>query len=87
MLLNALLLLCCVQLLKRFEVEPVLSVEDTVASVAVVYRNMVVQPLGRLAVDSVFVSSVEQLPLTEAVKLVVVIDDGAHFGSGKNTRP
>ena len=87
MLLNALFLLDCVQLLKRLEVEPVLSVEDTIASVAVIYRNMVVQPLGRLAVDGILVSSVKQLPLTEAVELVVVIDDGAHFSGGKNTRP
>ena len=63
-----------------------LSVEDTVASVAVVDADVVVQPLGRLAVDSVFVSSVEEFPLTEAVELVVVIDDGAHFSGGKNRR-
>ena len=75
------------------------SVEDTVASVAVIYRNMVVQPLGRLAVDGILVFSVKQFPLTEAVKLILVIDDGApnevgtascaqrHFGGGKNTRP
>ena len=86
MLLNALFLLDCVQLLKRFEVEPVLSVEDAVASVAVVYADVVVQPLSRLAVDGILVSSVKQLPLTEAVELVVVIDDGAHFCGGKNTR-
>ena len=86
MLLNALLFFDCVQLLKRFEVEPVLSVEDTVASVAVVDADVVVQPLGRLAVDSILVSSVEEFPLTEAVELVVVIDDGAHFSGGKNRR-
>ena len=86
MLLNALLLFNGVQLLKRFEVELVASVEDTVASVAVVYADVVVQPLGRLAVDGILVPSIEQLPLTEAVELVVVIDDGAHFCGGKNTR-
>ena len=86
MLLNALFLLDCVQLLKRFEVEPVLSVEDTVASVAVVDVDVVVQPLGRLAVDSVFVSSVEEFPLTEAVELILVVYHGAHFVGGKNRR-
>ena len=86
MLLNALFLFDCVQLLKRFEVELVASVEDTVASVAVVYRNMVVQPFGRLAVDSILVSSVEEFPLTEAVELILVVDDGAHFVGGKNRR-
>ena len=86
MLLNALFLLDCVQLLKRFEVEPVLSVEDTVASVAVVDADVVVQPLGRLAVDSILVSSVEEFPLTEAAKVILVVDDGAHFSGGKNRR-
>ena len=86
MLLNALFLLDGVQLLKRFEVELVASVEDTVASVAVVYRNMVVQPLGRLAVDSILVSSVKEFPLTEAVELILVVYHGAHFSGGKNRR-
>ena len=85
-LLNALLLFNGVQLLKRFEVEPVLSVEDTVASVAVVDADVVVQPLGRLAVDSILVSPVEEFPLTEADELILVVNDGAHFSGGKNTR-
>ena len=86
MLLNTLLFLSYVQLLKRFEVQLVASVEDTVASVAVVDADVVVQPLGRLAVDSILVSSVEEFPLTEAVELILVVDDGAHFVGGKNRR-
>ena len=62
------------------------SVEDTVASVAVVYADVVVQPLGRLAVDGILVPSVKQLPLTEAAKVILVVNDGAHFSGGKNRR-
>ena len=87
MLLNALFLFNGVQLLKRFEVELVTSVEDTVPPITVSDADVVVQPPCSLSVDSVFVSSVEEFPLTEAVELVVVIDDCAHFGDGKNRRP
>ena len=86
MLLNALLFFSGVQLLKRFEVEPVLSVEDTVASVAVVDADVVVQPLGRLAIDGILVSSVEEFPLTETAKVILVVYHGAHFSGGKNRR-
>ena len=86
MLLNALFLFDGVQLLERFEVELVASVEDTVASVAVVDADVVVQPLGRLAVYGILVSSVEEFPLTETAKVILVVNHGAHFSGGKNIR-
>ena len=86
MLLNALLLLGGIQLLKRFEVELVASVEDTVPSITVLYRDVVIKPLSRLAVDCCFMTSIKHLPLTEAFEVVLVVNHGAHFSGGKNRR-